>query len=759
MKSATSSHFWTRPACSLAAEPAATRGLPPSAPLPSARGPFIEVRSHRRLRGPYTAAGAVLRHAVPELLAIDRELVAARAAEIVTMAPELTPVIPAAPQTLTNCASTEERTRFYPAVRTLRLSHGAAELLMDWARLAHAGGVVLSFLDLDDADPSDREFVSVLLRRCDPDLITVVAESASAQSASLDSASAGGPLGEALARYAIQACRPPRSEPVRPAGTDLAQAFIDSDGTHWDPAARAAYAALPAGERASRHDARAAILAALGEPGHRLGAIPYHREHGTDPAGAGVAALAAACEECFGLGCYDAALELAIRGRELAAADQQPYWTFTYKAGACLSTLRRGTYGLDYFDELRRVTANPDTHMVACYATAMLYTRYLPAGNHDEYRALEWVNTAIALADRHPDPHKRVFFGAFMRNGRALVELHRADPRTAIALVNEAIAMTDADLGTDEQLLHRSVLLFNRAQVLNVLADYAGSLRDYDVVISRDPEYGEYYFERAGVYRSAGRYDEALADYATAIALSPPFHEAHYNRADLLREMGDADGALRDLDYAVVLDPAHVDSRVNRVDLLLERGDTERARADIDAGLALDPDNANLLSARGALLAESDDADAAHASYTAALTADPAFAAAWANRGVLSYSAGRTSDAVADLDQAIGLADDPWLRLNRAVALQDLGEHQRAVADLDVAVAALGDGDPDLFYRRGASRHALGDIDGALDDWSAHLRAYGDGGGSPHAAEIRLLAGGLVTGDLVAGARVPERVS
>ena len=70
-------------------------------------------------------------------------------------------------ETLTNLASSEERTRFYPAVRTLRLSHGATELLMDWARLAHPGGVVLSFLDLDEADPCDREFVSVLLRRCD----------------------------------------------------------------------------------------------------------------------------------------------------------------------------------------------------------------------------------------------------------------------------------------------------------------------------------------------------------------------------------------------------------------------------------------------------------------------------------------------------------------------------------------------------------------------------------------------------------------
>ena len=172
MKSATSSHFWTLPA-----EPAGAQARGPDLSAHRRRTkPVIEVRSHRRLRGPYTGAGAVLRRAVPELMAIDRELVAARATAIVTMAPELTAVIPVAPQTLTNLASTEERTRFYPAVRTLRLSHGAAELLMDWARLAHPGGVVLSFLDLDDADPCDREFVSVLLRRCDPALLTVIAE-------------------------------------------------------------------------------------------------------------------------------------------------------------------------------------------------------------------------------------------------------------------------------------------------------------------------------------------------------------------------------------------------------------------------------------------------------------------------------------------------------------------------------------------------------------------------------------------------------
>jgi tetratricopeptide (TPR) repeat protein len=679
----------------------------------------IEVRCHRRLRGPYTGAGAVLRTAVPELLAAGdegKELVAARATEIVTMAPELTPVVPIPPQTLTNLANRAERTRFYSVARTLRLSHGAAELLMDWVRLLHPAGVVLAFLDLDDADPCDREFVSVLLRRCDPAQLTVVA----------------------------QAGRPAEQEDI-PATADLAQLFIESDGTHRDPAVRQAYEALPATERARRHSARAAVLAALGEPTLRLGAIPYHLEHGTDPLGAGAEALTAACDDCFDLGCYEAALELALRGRELVAAAKhtEPYWNFTNKVGACLSYLKRGSRGFDYFHELRRVTANPDIHMNTCYMIAMLYTRHLPPGDHDETQALEWVNTSIALADRHPDPHKRIFFGAFMRNARALVELHRGDPEAALALVNEAIAMTDADLGPNEQLLHRSVLLYNRAQILNALGDYAGSLHDYDVVISRDPEYGDYYFERAGVRRSAGSHDGALSDYATAIRLSPPFHEAHYNRADLLRELGDADGALRDLDYAVVLDPAHVDSRVNRVDLLLERGETEQARADIEAGLELDPGNAALMTARGSLLAESGDTDAAYASFTAALTTDPGFAAAWANRAVLSYSAGRPADAVADLDRAIDLADDPWLRLNRAIALQDLAEHQRAVADLDNAIAALG-ADPDLLYRRGVSRHALDDIDGAYADWSTHLRAYGTDGDSPYADEIKRMAGDVL---------------
>jgi tetratricopeptide (TPR) repeat protein len=296
-------------------------------------------------------------------------------------------------------------------------------------------------------------------------------------------------------------------------------------------------------------------------------------------------------------------------------------------------------------------------------------------------------------------------------------------------------------LGPDEQLLHRSVLRYNRAQILAAMGDHPGSLADYDLVISRDPDYGDYYFERAGEYRAAGRFDEALADYATALRLSPPFHEAHFNRADLLRELGDEESALRDLDYAAILDPGHVDTLVNRADLLIALGELERAAADVAAGLALDPQNANLLCAQGTLRAEAEDVEGAFTSFTKALEAEPDFVAAWVNRAVLAYSADRPGRAVEDLDHAVALEDDAMLRANRALALADLGEHERALADLDIAVPELGEEDPDLFYRRGASRFALGDVEGAHADWRAHLAAYGPDAASPFAAEIGELAG------------------
>ena len=733
MNSPSARHYWAA---------ASTTGARRPAP-----GAQLEVRCHRRLRGPYTGGGALLRQVVPELAEHQPALVTARATEVLAIAPDLLPLVPDAPQTLTSIAEGAERTRFYSADRTGRLAHGIAELLTDWARRLHPEGVVVAFRELAQADPTDRELVAVLLRRCDPRVLTLVVEIDAVE----QDGSVGDALEAALTGYADRVAPAVRLRSALPPGADPAQLFVDSDGTAADPELRRAYEALPADERARRHTDRAAELTARNEPGVRLGALPYHLEHGTDPAGAGAGACVRAADACFDLGCYEAAMDLGLRAR-LLFGDERPkeYWTVTHRIGACLSYLGRGEAAFDYFAELRAGSTEPAVHMNACYMVAMLHTRHLPKHLQDHDTALAWINTAIAIADSEADPHRRTFAGAFMRNGRALVDMHRGDLDGALALVERGIAMTDADLGPDEQLLHRSVLLFNRAQILAAQGDHAAALRDYDVLISRDPDYGDYYFERAAERRADNRYAEALADYAEAIRLNPAFHEAHCNRADFLRELGEEEGALRDLDRALELEPDHLDSLVNRADVLMALDRGERAAADVAAGLALDPVNVHLLTARGSLSAEAGDTEAAEADFAAALRTDPGFVAAWANRAVLRYSAGRLAEALDDLDRAIALGDDVVLRANRALALQDLGDHDRALADLDLAVPALGEQSPDLFHRRGLSRHLLGDLEGARSDWRAHLTGYGSGEASPFRAQIERYAA-----DLLAGCEAP----
>ena len=693
----TPSHLWADRSGTTASDPVEVR-------------PDLVVRCHRRRRGPYTGGGELLRRAVPELLAVRPDLVTFRATEIDAMAPDLGPLIPRPPQTLTNTASPEERTRFYAVGRTQRLAHGATELLTDWARLCHPHGTLIEIAELDGADPTDQELVATMLRRCDPAVLTLLVTTGSFDPG----------LTRALVAHARRVTVPERPMPKRlePADTiarDLAQSYIDADGLQCSASAERAYLDLSPTERSRRHTARADQLAGLGDPALARGAICYHRELGLEPSTVGAKTLHDAVDSCFELGYYEAAMDFAERGRRLVSEPEDPklWCAFTHKIGACLSYLGRGGEALPYLAALRRASINPIVQMSCCYMTAMLFTRLLPKEQHDEDLALQCVNTAIAFADTSNEPKDRVFFGAFMRNARALVDLHRGDVEGALGQVNRAIEITDAALAPDEHRLHRSVLRYNRAQVLSSMGDHQGSLADYDEAIRRDPDYGDYYFDRAAVHRSAGNVEQALADYATAIQLTPPFYEAHYNRADLLRDLGAYEEALADLDYALELEPTHVESLLSRADMSLEAGHIERARVDIESGLEIAPEHAHLRSAYALLLAETGDVAGALVEYAAALAADPGLVAALANRAVLLYGEGRLVEAVADLDRALAVDDQPELRLNRAIALQDLDEHARALADLDAVLAADSPEAAEATRRRDASLFALGETDGA----------------------------------------------
>jgi tetratricopeptide (TPR) repeat protein len=672
---------------------------------------------HRRLRGPYSGGGELLRVLVPELMQVAPEAVASQASAVVVAAPDLLNQLPRITRTLTSEAPLGERTRYWSAQRTREVALGIVALVGEWGRHCHPHALRLTFWNTAAADPTDMELLELLRVRVDPTTVSVVAHSGS------------------------HGCR------HDPTG-DLADAFIAADGTCSDPEVLSAYDSLTPDERRRRHSERAQVLMELDRPGNRWGALPYHLERGTDPLCDGVDALLEALQSCFNAGFYHACVDFAERGRKLTSSAVRPedYVRFTQKLIAALSYLDRGAEALPIIKELRGFGINPTDQMRCQYLLAMLYTRHLPPGQRDQDEALACANTAIALADGHFDPKKRAFFAAFMRNAGALVDLHRGDLPGALAKVTEAINLTDDALGDDEHRLHRAVLVHNRGRVLIGMKDYEGGLRDLDEVVRRDPEYDEAYFDRAGAHRARGDLEAALRDYTQAINLSVSFAEAYYNRADTLLELGMAAEALSDLDTVLSLVPDHAEARLNRAGLLLDLGDLKAAGVDIDEGLAARPDDAQLWSARGLLMAEVEDVEQAWDSYSRALELDPTLTAALGNRAVLAFSLGRVDDALDDLGRAIVLGDDSSLRLNRGIARQAANDHAGAVSDF-FAAAELGGESAELWFRLGCSHAELAEHHAAEAAWQRCLNmSREDPSAQDHAQQITALRARYSTG-------------
>ena len=727
---ATARHYWID-AAGQGNRAAVIAGLPLPPPL------LPPVNAHRRLRGPYTAAGTIMRALAPDALERFPALVAAHEIELRCVTPELRDRIPATRETLTSLAVPAERTRFYSRLRTLRIAHGLAEFLRDYAA---ADGEPRSIVidQVDDADQTDQELLSVLLRRIDPALLTlVVGTNGPAGRPASAAERSGDELYRALELHAElvepgAAATPPSALRVGAASaTDsdscdsdsdegvrrLAADYVAGDCLGDAPDLEAAYLRLPTAERSRLHDARAAALADTGEFSFRLGAIPYHREHGADPAGAGAEALCEALDYCIDMGFYEATVDFGRRGRALIDWHAQPdlWWTFTTKMTTSLAALGRAADAEQLYTEARATSDAAPVHMQAAYATAMLYTRHHDEQQRDDDRALGWINEAIAIARLLPDAKVSAMQTVFNQNGLALIRSHQGHREEALRLVGDGLARLDSDLDPHEHRLHRSVLRYNRAQLYAALGRLEEALADYTGVIEEDPHYAEYHFDRAALLRRLERDDEALAEYETAMRLSPPFPELYYNRGDLRSVMGDVDGALADFGYVLEIDPGYLDAYINRVAILIEIGQPAAARGELTAGLAVAPDDPHLLCLLARLELEQGHHDDARAAADAATRAGAGVAEAWATRAAVAFELGDPAGAVADLTRAIELAPDPAVLFNRAVAHQTLQRWELAEADF-TAVLEADPAEDEAWLGRAECRRRLGDADGAGDD-------------------------------------------
>jgi tetratricopeptide (TPR) repeat protein len=698
---------------------------------PDAGNAFGPIDAHRNLRGPYTAAGTLLRAMCAEAQAHAPEVVAAHLLTLLAVAPELRSRVPVPADAKRWLAIPREGN--WPRW-TRRLAHGLADFLLASLPILRPDGVRLVFTNVDCADYTDQEFIAVLLSRADPGVLSLGVYTKDAEPAPI--------LAVALEAHAKQArlCGPPQTpvparwrawlkangaedrharelwldlsdhlssgaSPPRTrtleeylaalvAGLSeakrirLARRHVSADGVSLRFLPSLVYDRLPASKRRALHRERATALAALGEPTLALGAIPYHRERAGD-----AASLVAASTACMNVACYDAALDWSVRGRRMLDPRRQrkAYGDVTRNQLFALLLLRR-------FDEVDRLCAevagssdDPALLSHVAYAKAILNARLYDRSRHDYEAAGRLVDRSLSFTERSPASSTRAVNTAFLMNTRALVELRRGRPDAAGRLLGEAIAFMRR--GAPGRYRIESLILWHNLSRLHALAgDLDRAVAALDTMLAYEPTYGEAWFDRGLIHQRAGKLEMALADYAAAIRWGPPQAEPHFNRGQILALLGRSDNALAEYDRALVLDPDRLEARLNRALLLYQRGDFAAAAGDVSHALRRAPSDARLLCLDGLLRMEEGDPDAAFILFSRAIEADPSLPDPRANRAIVSFRRGRWRAAYDDLTRALAIRDDPAVRYNRGRVLASRRRWREAAGDFERALAlAAGD--------------------------------------------------------------------
>jgi tetratricopeptide (TPR) repeat protein len=589
-------------------------------------GQVLRLRCRPEDRGPWAGLREFAQALVPSLRLRAPELLSRHACELCLVVPELRAEL-GFPQSLTDTVPDEEKTRNFAADRAYRCLHGLIDLVSEWHELAEPGPWCIACEDYEQANPLVRRFYAELVRRRGARLgLRLLAVVAPGHGDELKREFHGDAI---LA--AVRLDLPAPDSRAMPAEDWGRLALELEDQLESDPAARELqFPRLIEAWRRSDTPARALPW--------ELRVMSAHNHAGL----------------------YELSLRYAADVE--ASLDDLPledYLNAVLVLYYCYVPLDRAEQARALLERALTVMPNGRTENQFCYLLAMLYARFLkPADLAAAERLLQRALDVLSAPDI--DESDRHFRTVFTLNGLAFVRMRQGRVQEAIDLCAAGFERLNEHLDPGRHRLHRSVLLFNIAQVHAHVGPNEDAIAYLSQAMAMDPNYSEYYNDRAAVYFKMGLLDEARSDYERAIALSPPYAEVWTNLGQCHREMERMDAAVDAYTRALDLDPRLPLALVGRAEALaaLDRG--EQALADYDRALTLEPDQPLVLAARA----------------------------------IARYELGRIEQAAADLDRAVELAPEmPELYQNRAVALRELGRLDDAASDLSTYVKLCPDAD------------------------------------------------------------------
>ncbi|TDR42452.1 tetratricopeptide repeat protein [Tahibacter aquaticus] len=575
-----------------------------------------------RLGGPWAGLADYLQALLPQIDAAAPDLLQRHRYELAQAVPSLRSRFPLSEASLTDASPVKERVRSYPVDRAYRLLHGLIELLDEW--LPQAGRrQVLVLHHFDETSLLMRRFFHDLVRRrlaaLPLDLVVAVAPANALDVAAKFDA---GTLQHIEAALAPGSAAPDMAA-LRAQAQALEEQVNRAMGRADNLLPRLIDLLDSLGEHAQAQRWRSATLALYNHYGLYEDALFFGEPILAD-------------------------LDEIDQGERRFGR-----WNIVSGLFNAYAALGRPEDALAVVrDEAMAKISEPNDLISIYYTMAMLYCRFLP--RRDFALAEEYLHKSMALIDvvTLPEAEKH-YLAVFNLNGVAFIRFQQGRIAEAAELCREGYERLEKHLGASEYRLHRSVLLYNIAQVYSATRAYDEAIAYYSQAMELDPRYSEYYNERGGVYLKVGRLDEAVRDFHEAIRLSAPYFEVWTNLGQAYRRMGNATAAVEAYSHALDIEPAAALARIGRAEAHAQLGQVDAALAD----------------------------------YGIALTRDPADAQLWSNRAVLLYEAGRVTESLHDLDEAVQRAPSlPDLYENRAIALASLQRHEEAQRDRDYAL-------------------------------------------------------------------------
>ena len=564
-----------------------------------------------------------LEQLLPEIGERAPELLQKHSFELASILPSQRQQLEASSRSLTDTASPTESVRNYAIDRAYRIGHGIIDLLDALAPHSEAVGQVIVCDDYNRAGALVRRFLSELMRRrgAELGLTMVLAVDPGTSDFAIDQVHPGASLrGVRLELPADESPRPSRQEM-----SERAQA-VETEVAD-DP--QAIELELP-----------------------RL--IRYWEESDQPARALKWRAMALGLYNHYGF--YEDALvhyKPVLANLDTISAGDSFFsrWNLVGSVFGCLVAVGEVEEAYRVVrEEAYEKIDDPIDYARVSYVMSMLHARFLP--ETDLEKAVSYLEKGLEQLDRVTEAQEQDghFLKVFLNNGLALIRHRQGRPREAIELCREGYEYLEQHLSPEQHRLHRSVLIYNTAQVYSALHEDEEAIECFAAALEMDPNYSEYYNERGGVLLRMERYREAIADFHRAIETSPPYAEVWTNLGQCHRQMGQVEEAIPAYNRALDIDPHFTLALVGRAEMLDAQGCLADAEADYDTLLGIDP-------------------------------AQPM---ALANRAVIRYQTGRVEDSLIDLDTALEAAPESAdLYHNRSFALADLGRPADAVRDLE----------------------------------------------------------------------------